>query len=577
MEYRFPSFSLAKTIHLPYFCKKNGNDMKKKTIGIIVAVLLLAFVGVIGWYFRNLPQKRFLKEAEDIVFIDVDSAAKLLAKIDSTRLTQSSQMLYDLMRALVKEERDQLLNTDTVSCLSSADTTILVSSDTDRPKPVTSPVWNFKRTMVSQKTDDQVQLSDSSLLRVYEYYEHASLGGTADDKEALRRFGRICWVLSQDKGKTLHLNSDKLLHLAIHCGEADDDHALGYRAYHLLGQRTEGEMQLLCQTRALQQYRLSPDHTRWLLTLLNDYGHAVLKTGPFDLHRFASLECVANIVSRQHERQLSANVCDSVFLCLDSLWALPAPGFKYAVFSGYSYDGKTNISEFSVPADTYEDNQQRHEKGEAESGKPEFESKWQDAINAFNISQDTYLAAGYAMKTASLQQRLMTAVIVILLLSLLLLALLFRNWRNKTRQRHEAERTAHQREAEQLTERLRQKDVMITMLRDHIMDKSEILDMLEPTAGKRTIINARNWREIEMTLDTADGNFVSRLRTEHPEFSEEDIRLCMLTRLRLSNNALAAIYVISVSAVQHRKQKLKKEGFGITDPSVTLDQFIAEY
>ena len=171
----------------------------------------------------------------------------------------------------------------------------------------------------------------------------------------------------------------------------------------------------------------------------------------------------------------------------------------------------------------------------------------------------------------------MTAVIVILLLSLLLLVLLFRNWRNKTRQRHDAERTAHQLESEQLNERLRQKDVMITMLRDHIMDKSEILDMLEPTAGKRTIINARNWREIEMTLDTADGNFVSRLRAEHPEFSEEDIRLCMLTRLCLSNNALSAIYLISVSAVQHRKQKLKKEGFGVTDPAVTFDQIITNY
>ena len=163
------------------------------------------------------------------------------------------------------------------------------------------------------------------------------------------------------------------------------------------------------------------------------------------------------------------------------------------------------------------------------------------------------------------------------MLTLLLLGLLFRSWRIKTKHRHEAERIAHQREAEQLAERLRQKDTMITMLRGHLMDKSEILDMLEPKAGKRTIINARNWREIEMTLDTADGNFVSRLRAEHPQFTEEDIRLCMLTRLRLSNTALSAIYVVSVSAVQHRKQKLKKEGFGVTDPTVTLDQVIANF
>lgn len=51
----------------------------------------------------------------------------------------------------------------------------------------------------------------------------------------------------------------------------------------------------------------------------------------------------------------------------------------------------------------------------------------------------------------------------------------------------------------------------------------------------------------------------------------------MLTRLKLTNAALSSIYLISVSAVQHRKQKLKKEGFGVTAPSVTFDQVIAAY
>ena len=229
--------------------------------------------------------------------------------------------------------------------------------------------------------------------------------------------------------------------------------------------------------------------------------------------------------------------------------------------------------EVEVPVDMYEEARRLFdENDENRKRKPDFETEWKNSVDAFNTAQGTYLAAGYVMKTASLQRSLMTAVIVILLLTLLLLGLLFRSWRIKTKHRHEAERIAHQREAEQLAERLRQKDAMITMLRGHLMDKSEILDMLEPKAGKRTIINARNWREIEMTLDTADGNFVSRLRAEHLQF-----RLCMLTRLRLSNTALSAIYVVSVSAVQHRKQKLKKEGFGVTDPTVTLDQVIANF
>lgn len=558
--------------------------MKRKTIGIIVAVLLLIFAGGIGWNMRDLPQRRLLLAVEDMVFADVDSTGRLLAKVDTSRLTEHSQMLYNLMLALVHEEQWQLHYADTTSCLSSGS------------------MWSFKRETTHRKSDDKPLLGDSTLLRVYQYFEHASLGGTADDKVDLRRFGRICYAMSRnDNEKVPLLNADKLLHMAIHCAEASEDYALAFRAYRLLGQNTDNCSQLLYATRALEHYRQSTkgsmslrdgssDDGRWLLTLVNDYGCAVLHYAPFDLVHFPAVERMAVIVAHDNKEtmyqgnmQSRPGVEGSVFQSLDSLRALPAPKFTSATFMRHgNYDESdtayTSMLEVEVPVDMYEEARRLFdENDENRKRKPDFETEWKNSVDAFNTTQDTYLAAGYVMKTASLQRSLMTAVIVILLLTLLLLGLLFRSWRIKTKHRHEAERIAHQREAEQLAERLRQKDTMITMLRRHLMDKSEILDMLEPKAGKRTIINARNWREIEMTLDTADGNFVSRLRAEHPQFTEEDIRLCMLTRLRLSNTALSAIYVVSVSAVQHRKQKLKKEGFGVTDPTVTLDQLIANF
>ena len=545
--------------------------MKRKTIGIIVAVLLLIFAGGIGWSMRDLPQRRLLLAAEDMVFTDVDSTGRLLAKVDTSRLTEHSQMLYNLMLALVNEEQWQLHYADTTSCLSSGS------------------MWSFKRETTHRKSDDKPLLGDSTLLRVYQYYERASLSGTTDDKDALRRFGRICYAMSRNGNeKAPLLNADKLLHIAIHCGEVSEDHALAFRAYRLLGQKTDNFSQLLYATRALEHFRQSTKGSmslrdgasgdgRWLLTLVNDYGCAVLHYAPFDLVHFPAVERMAEEVSLKQGESLP------LFQSLDSLRALPAPKFMSAIIMRHgNYDESdtayTSISEVEVPAEMYEEARRLFdENDENRKRKPDFETEWKNSVDAFNTAQGTYLAAGYVMKTASLQRSLMTAVIVILLLTMLLLGLLFRSWRIKTQHRHEAEHIAHQREAEQLAERLRQKDAMIAMLRGHLMDKSEILDMLEPKAGKRTVINARNWREIEMTLDTADGNFVSRLRTQYPQFTEEDIRLCMLTRLRLSNTALSAIYVVSVSAVQHRKQKLKKEGFGVTDPTVTLDQVIANF
>ena len=547
--------------------------MKRKTIGIIVAVLALALAGGIGWNMRDLPQKRLLTFAEDIVFTDVDSAARVLERVDTTLLTESAQMRYDLMRALVHEERWHLRYADTASCLSSGS------------------MWSFKRETTHRKSDDKPLLEDSTLLRVYQYFERASLGGTADDKVDLRRFGRICYAMSRNDNEKAPLqNAGKLLHMAIHCAEASEDHALAFRAYRLLGQNTGNCSQLLYATRALEHYRQSSGNGRWLLTLVNDYGCAVLHYAPFDLVHFSAVERMAVIAAQdnkgtkyQGSMQSRPGGKDSVFQSLDSLRVLPAPKFTSATFMRHgNYDESdtayTSMSEVEVPVEMYEEARRLFdENDETRKRKPDFETEWKNSVDAFNIFQDTYLAAGYVMKTASLQRSLMTAIIAILLLTFLLLGLLFRSWRIKTKHRHEAEHIAHQREAEQLAERLRQKDTMITMLRGHLMDKSEILDMLEPKAGKRTVINARNWHEIEMTLDTADSNFVSRLRAAHPQFSEEDIRLCMLARLQLSNTALSAIYLISVSAVQHRKQKLKKEGLGITDPAVSFDQIIANF
>lgn len=537
--------------------------MKRKTIGIIVVVLVLALAGGIGWNLRDLPQKRLLNAAEDIVFADADSAEHLLVQVDTAQLTESSQMLYDLMRAMVHEEQWYVRHADSASCL---------SSDAE--------TWNFKREKGKQKNVDPAFPDDSTLLRVYHYYEHESFGGTSDDKDDLRRFGRICFVLTRHQGEKIHsTRKNQLFHLAIHCAETTEDHALAYRTYdkfanHLpLSNSAQSE---LYQRRALEHYRLSPDQPRWLLTMLNDYGFMVLLYPPFDLHHFGSLERITTIAARHAHSASSPIVCDSIYQRLDSLWALPhadlSPTCALSITKSVSI-----IGDITVPVGMYDDALQEQKEDTTKHRQPSYESAKEWIEQEFATDRDTYLASGYVQKTAMLQRRLMATVITILVLTMLVLLLAFWNWRNHVHRRHETEQAAHQREANQLTERLRQKDAMIAMLRGHIMDKSEILDMLEPTAGKRTIINARNWHEIEMTLDTADGNFVSRLRAEHPQFSEEDIRLCMLTRLKLSNTALSAIYVISVSAVQHRKQKLKKDGFGITDPTTTFDQIIANF
>ena len=87
-------------------------------------------------------------------------------------------------------------------------------------------------------------------------------------------------------------------------------------------------------------------------------------------------------------------------------------------------------------------------------------------------------------------------------------------------------------------------------------------------------LSSREWSEVERTLDAIDADRFTRLRQRFPDLREEDIQLCILTRLRLTNRAIGNIYGVSISAVQHRKLKLKKEVFGEPDPDLPFEQVL---
>ena len=80
---------------------------------------------------------------------------------------------------------------------------------------------------------------------------------------------------------------------------------------------------------------------------------------------------------------------------------------------------------------------------------------------------------------------------------------------------------------------------------------------------------------MERTLDAIDEDRFARIRQRYPELRDEDIQVCILTRLRLPNRAIGNLFSITVSAAQHRKLKIKKEIFGEPNPDITLEQVLA--
>ena len=131
----------------------------------------------------------------------------------------------------------------------------------------------------------------------------------------------------------------------------------------------------------------------------------------------------------------------------------------------------------------------------------------------------------------------------------------------------------HQKEIRHKQELLHQKSKTLAVLQKHLLEKLESARQLL-TDNERARMTAEAWKEIEHLIDDTDNNFVQNLRQQHKEFKEEDIQLCMLIRLKVTNAAIANIFHIGESAVKKRKSALKKTGFQITDPDISLEHVI---
>ena len=138
----------------------------------------------------------------------------------------------------------------------------------------------------------------------------------------------------------------------------------------------------------------------------------------------------------------------------------------------------------------------------------------------------------------------------------------------------EQEKRRLQQETEHQKTLLHQANEVVTFLQGFILERTEVLKKLNQGGNSLITLSQHEWSEIERTLNAIDGNRFAKIREQYPSMQEDDIRLCILTRLGLSNRTIGNIYCITVSAVQHRKLKLKKDVFGESNPEITLEQIL---
>ena len=140
--------------------------------------------------------------------------------------------------------------------------------------------------------------------------------------------------------------------------------------------------------------------------------------------------------------------------------------------------------------------------------------------------------------------------------------------------KQEQEKQRLQQEAEHQKTLLHQANEVVAFLQNFILERTEVMKKLNQSGDSLIYLSPHEWNEIERTLNAIDNNRFSHLREQYPNMQEDDIHLCILTRLGLSNRTIGNIYCITISAVQHRKLKLKKDVFGESNPDITLEQVL---
>ena len=115
-------------------------------------------------------------------------------------------------------------------------------------------------------------------------------------------------------------------------------------------------------------------------------------------------------------------------------------------------------------------------------------------------------------------------------------------------------------------------------LTDRLVDSHPLVAELQRKC--RTLSEAEWQKLVQLCNDTWDG-FTTRLQARYPQLTEQELRLCLLIRLRFSNVQLAAIFAVSPASISQKKFRLKKHlsewGESNFPEEMTLDRWLTEF
>ena len=122
---------------------------------------------------------------------------------------------------------------------------------------------------------------------------------------------------------------------------------------------------------------------------------------------------------------------------------------------------------------------------------------------------------------------------------------------------------------------LESKNKQIALLKNGLFERLELAKKIKDAKGQscHVVINDNDWNQLHSLLEGGEEYFVSKLKERYPSLSNDEIRMCMLIRIGLSNEDMANIYCITINSMK-RKLYSFKEKMGITDKDQSVRNVI---
>ena len=468
--------------------------------------------------------------------------------------------------------------------------------------------------------------SDSLIRDSYEYFHKSSQQGNSSDSLLLCRYAQSCYYMSLyyascDSTK----QREDMLRLAIKCSERGKDWHTCYLAYTQLGKSillSNPEHAITLSKKALSTYyKINDDINNEILILGHiagayltnaelgsameyyDKGYKLAKSrklrksenemsmGMAGIYLYMNKpEMALNYAKRGVETAGDAVHTSSLIALAQCYQACDSLSKAKELYQSIAHDTEDMAEQYLISKGLFSIAIQNKNYEELLAY---LDSTYDCMENIFLQSlrvKDEYYQ-GYLEKelqkerleNKSEHQAWMLGASISLLIMLILLI-----YNQTQKQKQEQQKKAHELETKQQIidankkmlqyqqKLIHQKELSLTILRSHLLVRLEYTKQLF-TGQENVKLTDGAWADIEQLMNDTDNDFVKKLRQQHPTFDKSEIRLCILTRLNITNATIANIFCIGESAVKKRKSTLKKKGFLIEDPNTTLEKILEHF